>query len=204
MRIGVLSAAVAMVFVGAAAPAAAEGVQQPDSLNSQIFTVRSKQAPVGGPVRIHGFYTSAQGAQFSCENDFGDGQVGIGPCADDRHTYTQPGTYTITQTGRTTTGVVVVSTGTIVVVPDPGPLSITATTSLSAPLTLVVHSNPVGGYDATRLRVHWGTGSYTSGPATSMQDIDWVYDEPGTYEIKVQVTDSSGATAETTTTAEVF
>ncbi|MCS7479450.1 PKD domain-containing protein [Umezawaea endophytica] len=203
MKIAVVVAAVAMAVVGASAPAAAASGQQEDRLVLKSFRVMSEQAPVGGDVRFRATYTSEQQAEFLCETDFGDGQVSDGPCDNIRHPYAQPGTYQITQTGRTTTGVVAVSTGSIVVVPDQGPISITATATLTAPRTILVHSDPASGYDLTRMRVFWGNGSYTSGYYPSMRDIDWVYAEPGTYVIKAEVFDSSGASAATNLTVEV-
>jgi PKD repeat protein len=203
LKIAVVVAAAVMAFVGTAAPAVAEGVQQEDYLTSKVFTTTSKQAPVGGGVRIRGLYYSSQGAEFLCETDFGDGQVNNGACDNVWHAYSQPGTYQVTQTARSATGVEAVSTGSILVVPQVGPLTVTATATLSGPLTVVVHNNPVGGYDVTWVRVYWTGGTYTSGPAAGMENIDYTYSEPGTYVIKVRVYDSSGASAETTTTVEV-
>ncbi|HEX6343436.1 hypothetical protein [Umezawaea sp.] len=199
MKFAVLVAAVAVAVVGTAAPAAAE----PDQVTTRSFSVGSTQAPVGGDVRIRGVYRSAQQAEFLCETDFGDDQVATGPCDTLLHPYAEPGTYRITQTARTTTGLEVVSTGSIVVVPSVGPLTVTATASLSGPRTVVVHTTFTNGYDVTRLRVDWDDTSYTTGPADSMQDIDYTYAEPGTYAIRVRATDSSGALAYTTTTVEI-
>ena len=132
--------------------------------------------------------------------DFGDGSVLNGDTADlgaVAHTYTAPGTYTVTLTVVDPAGDRVEDVETIVVANSPP----VAHCSLQ-PQPVVLHTKPVT-FDASGstdpdgsiVDYDWDFGSGSSGQGESFQHT---YPNPGTYTATLTVTDNSGASSETT------
>jgi hypothetical protein len=195
--LAVAAVVAAVVAVGSAQPAAALA----DEIAVGGFAVRSKQAPVGGDVRVHGIY---YGTDITCTTDFGDGHVSTGPC-DVRHPYAQPGEYQITQTATSAAGgAAPAQRGSVRVVPDPGPLSVSAAVVGSGDLRGNLAVLTTSGYDLQSFFIEWGDLSALQAPGViGLWAWSHDYAEPGTYSVRVRVTDSAGTTARTTVVATI-
>jgi len=132
-------------------------------------------------------------ATTSTTIDFGDGTTASGTTA--THTYSAPGSYTVsaTNSGSTTvTAKAVAPTATLTLSSTSGtaPVTISASTAGS--------TDPNQGGSITGSTINWGDGTISAGPSASH-----TYSSGGTYSVTATVTDNYGASSTKTQTVTV-
>jgi parallel beta-helix repeat protein len=134
--------------------------------------------------------------------DFGDGTPVVGPQggATAPHTYTQPGTYTVTVTVRDSGSRTSQATDQVTVSNDEPPVAALTVTPASGRAPLAVLANASGSTDSDGIvnyTFDWGDGSPVTGPQSSAT-ANHTYTTPGTHTVTVTVRDSGGLTDEAT------
>ena len=134
--------------------------------------------------------------------NFGDGTTGTG--AGPNHAYAAAGTYTVTVTATDSNGAEGSASQTIVVQPDPGPTSsfdfgpTVPDVGETAVFTSTAHAS-----QGSIVDVDWdfdGDGEFDdfSGP-----DAEWVFDAPGTHNVRMRAEQTNGKVAEAQTSLRV-
>jgi parallel beta-helix repeat protein len=137
--------------------------------------------------------------------NFGDGTPVVGPQGGPTapHTYTQPGTYTVTVTVRDTGGRTSQATDQVTVSNNDPPVAALAVTPNfgRAPLDVIADASASTDPDGTiaSYSFDFGDGSPVVGPQ-SAATAPHTYATAGTYTVKVTVRDTAGGTSETTKT----
>lgn len=175
----------------------------PNQLPTAAFTFSPPSPIVGGPIAFNGSAsTDSDGSIVSYTWNFGDGTSGAGPTAS--HAYAAPGAYTVRltvtdddgATGTTSSPIAVTSPA------NQAPVaSFTASPTTGEPGTPFAF-NATSAYDpdGTIVAYRWeyGDGSLGSG-VTSQHAYSW----PGTFTVRLTVTDNRGDSNTTTRSVSV-
>src|SRR5205085_7059018 len=131
------------------------------------------------------------GPLASSSINFGDGATAAGPSAS--HTYSTPGTYTVTATVTDNLGASSTATAAVNVI-NQSPVAQLSVTPASGYTPVTVNASTAGSSDAdgsiASSVVDFGDGTAVSGPTASH-----VYASAGTFTVKATVYDNLGASA---------
>lgn len=158
---------------------------------NQLPTAELTAVPTGMTVAVDGSAsTDGDGSIQSYAWNFGDGGTATGATAS--HTYTTPGTYTVTLTVTDDRGGVATKAGTVTVAATPNQAPIASFTSGTSWLSVAFDGSTSIDHDGTVQSFDWsfGDGATGTGPTVSHD-----YAAAGTYDVTLTVTDNSGATA---------
>src|SRR6266566_3923465 len=142
--------------------------------------------------------------------DFGDGSGMVGPQSEATatHTYAASGTYTVAVTVTDTAGLSSTTTASVQVAGDdtaPAVSLAVAPASGSAPLTVTADASASTDTDATPIasyRFDFGDGTTPVGPQAA-STATHVYTVPGTYMVRLTVTDTAGLSSTVSATVTV-
>jgi parallel beta-helix repeat protein len=129
--------------------------------------------------------------------DFGDGSPTVGPqsAATATHVYLAAGTFPVTVTVRDTAGLSSTATATVTITDSPPSASLSVSPSSGrAPVSVVADGSGSTDADATPIATYsfdFGDGSPVIGPQTAAT-AGHTYSVPGTYSVKMTVTDTAG------------
>ncbi|MCW2498347.1 MAG: Carbohydrate-binding and sugar hydrolysis, partial [Frankiales bacterium] len=193
---GLLSEATSTVTVGAGdLPPIATLALTPTSGTAPLTVTADASGssdPDGGPI-----------ADYSI--NFGDGGVpSTGPTTS--HTYTTPGTYTVTLTVSDAGGATSEATGTVVVHPDAPPAAVLAVSPSSGEAPLVVTADGSGSSDTDGTPIAsyaFDFGDGTTIPAQANPTVSHTYTAAGNRTVTMTVTDTAGLRSTATSTVVV-
>ena len=193
---------------------------------SQQVTVTKADAPPSAAIAVNpstGAAPLAVTADASASTDgdgtpiatykftFGDGSAAVGPQAGATatHTYTAAGTFTATVTVTDTGGLSTTASTQVTVTNRDFPPNAALTVTPSAGVTpLQVTADASGSTDTDGTPVDtykfdWGDGSQATGPQNGAT-ASHTYGAPGSYTVKVTVTDTAGLTSNATVKVSAF
>jgi PKD repeat protein len=159
--------------------------------SSDGFTYSPSEFSTGEPVTFTSTFTDPDGSIVSHEWNFGDGSTGTGGSPD--HTYSQPGAYLVTLTVTDNDGATASAQKTVVT--DNRPPTASFTITPSSPLsiqTVDFHSTSTDDDGINAYRWDFQNDGIVD---STTADTAFVYAAPGTYTVKLEVEDTSGATA---------
>jgi parallel beta-helix repeat protein len=193
---GLASTATSTVTVTDAPPAAALAVTPSSGLVDLAVTADASASTDTDASRI---------ASYSF--DFGDGSTsGPQSTATATHTYTQPGAYTVEVTVTDSAGLSSTSSAPVTVTDAPPAPALTVNPATgTAPLAVSADASASTDGDATGIVSYafdFGDGTATVGPQPDPV-ASHTYDNPGSYVVKVTVTDAAGQAASTSATVRV-
>lgn len=155
-------------------------------------TAAIDDATVSGlAVSVRGSGADADGTIASYAWDFGDGTTAAG--ANASTTYAEAGTYRITLTVTDDDGATGVATRDVTVAPIPNAAPIASFTAAAEGLEVSVDGSGSSDSDGSVVDYAWDFGE---GFAPGSSTASHAFEEGGTYQVRLRVTDDDGATAE--------
>jgi PKD repeat protein len=159
--------------------------------SSDGFTYSPSKFSTGDEVTFTSTFTDPDGSVVKSQWNFGDGSTALGPSP--KHVYALPGAYVVSLVVTDNLGATASAQKTVVT--DNRPPTASFTITPSSPLsiqTVSFHSTSTD--DAGISAYRWDFQSDGIVDATTA-DAAFVYSAPGTYSVKLEVVDTSGATA---------
>jgi PKD repeat protein len=212
-----VSIAVAAGIFAARAPLAA--AQSSGGLNP-VLTVTPSTTAVNEPVLVSYTVPPSSGASSASgltttSLDFGDGQTAdggsVGPgetvVGTAAHTYTDPGTYTITLSAQAPDGETGAASATVTIAAQLQPPAVqiqgpTASVQPGEPVSFTYSVTPAAGAQAASITINYGDGTVASLSAPS-GTVSHAYAGAGAYAVLLAATDSNGQLGAASTVVQV-
>jgi PKD repeat protein len=184
-----------------------------DNPPAAAFSVTTPSPRVGSPVSFDGSGSNEPGGSISSYSwGFGDGATDTTSGAHPSHTYALPGTYNVTLTvadpdGHTASVTHAITVAAIPATPAPAPAKGVPTAVISVATSHPVARVPVAfsgsgskdtGSSLTSYRWSFGDGS-----TSSQTNPSHTYAKPGSYTVRLTVTDASGSSETSSQTVSV-